>query len=123
NLVESINGQGRLIHVVPALLDALGIRFTGCPTDAIYATSNKLLGKRLLQGASISTPPWHTLADLRSHAPVVPGRYIVKSVWEHASRGLDEDSVIEADSTSTLLSALESRLAALGGEGFVEAYI
>jgi D-alanine-D-alanine ligase len=123
NLVESIGGQGRLIHLAPTLLDTLGFRYTGCPADAVYATSNKLLSKQLLTGAHLPTPRWFSRADLARGAIVPAGRYIIKSVWEHASRGLDEDSVIEAADAPTLLRALERRLGALGGEGFCETYI
>jgi D-alanine-D-alanine ligase len=123
NLVESLGGQGRLIHLAPALLDSLRIAYTGCPTDAVYCTSNKLLAKRLLKGAGANTPPWFTLAELSNAAPADPARYIVKSVWEHASRGLDEDSVLSAEGPVPLKSALESRLPSLGGEGFVERFI
>lgn len=123
NLVESIGGQGRLIHLAPALLDSLGVRYTGCPTDAVYATSNKLLGKRLLAGAGVPTPRWFTAADLSRDTAVPAGRYIIKSVWEHASRGLDEDSVIEAREAGVLKRALGRRLGALGGEGFCEQFI
>lgn len=123
NLVESIGGQGRLIHLAPALLDTLELSYTGCPTDAIYCTSNKLLAKRLLKASGIPTPDWLTLSELRDRSSSQGGRFIIKSVWEHASRGLDEDSVIESSNTEQLVSALERRLASLGGEGFCERYI
>ncbi len=126
NLVESIGGQGRLIHLAPALLESLGVRFTGCPADAVYSTSNKLVAKRLLAAAGIATPAWFSATDLERGVPmsrVESGRYIVKSVWEHASRGLDEESVIEADTPAALLTALNGRANVLGGEGFCEAYI
>ncbi len=38
NLVESLGGQGRLIAVVPYLLEALGVPHAGCPADAIHLT-------------------------------------------------------------------------------------
>jgi D-alanine-D-alanine ligase len=123
NLVESLGGQGRLLHLAPALLDSLRIPYTGCPTDAVYCTSNKLLAKRLLKGAGANTPPWFTLAELSSAVPVDPARYVIKSAWEHASRGLDEDSVVTAEGPVPLKAALESRLPSLGGEGFVERFI
>jgi len=50
-------------------------------------------------------------------------RWIVKSLWEHASVGLDDDSIVETSEPATLLAALEQRLDRLGGDGFVEAYI
>jgi D-alanine-D-alanine ligase len=123
NLSESVQGNGRLIHLAPALLDSLGIPYTGCPTEAVYCTSHKLLAKRLLRGAGIPTPVSYTLEELRRGVEVEPGLYILKSVWEHASRGLDEDSVVRAGSAPVLLEALERKLPHLGGEGFAEHYI
>jgi D-alanine-D-alanine ligase len=127
NLVESVGGQGRLIHVAPALLDSMGLAYTGCRTDAIYATSNKLLAKRLLRGMGIPTPDWVELGGSPRTAPrpVRDGddRWIVKSVWEHASRGLDEGSVLEARDPASLREMIAQRLDSLGGEGFAERYI
>lgn len=122
NLVESIGGQGRLIHLAPSLLDTLGVPYTGCPTDAVYCTSNKLLAKRLLRSAGIATPEWFA-PGAGGPGAIEPGRWIIKSVWEHASRGLDEDSVVEARDEGQLAAALGRRLASLGGEGFCERYI
>jgi D-alanine-D-alanine ligase len=56
NLVESLEGQGRLIHLAPSLLDSLGLAYTGSGAEAIYLTSNKPLAKRLLRGEGIATP-------------------------------------------------------------------
>ncbi|MEI7672191.1 MAG: D-alanine--D-alanine ligase, partial [Deltaproteobacteria bacterium] len=39
NLVETIIGKGNLIHLVPALLDAMKIPYTGAGTDAMFLTS------------------------------------------------------------------------------------
>ena len=123
NLVESIGSQGRLIHLAPAVLDAAGFAYTGCPADAVYATSNKLLAKRLMQAAGIPTPEWLSAADLRSSPAIPRGTYMIKSVWEHASRGLDERSLISPDEGRSLAAELDSRIASLGGEGFCERYI
>jgi D-alanine-D-alanine ligase len=123
NLVESLGGSGRLIHIAPSLLDSMAIPYTGCPTDAVYATSNKLMGKRLMRGAGIRTPRHFAARELHDSVAVPGGRYIIKSVWEHASRGLDESSVIQADTSAQLRAALERRASDLGGEGFAEAYI
>ena len=35
NLVESIEGKGRLIHLFPSLLDAMGMPYTGAGTEAM----------------------------------------------------------------------------------------
>ncbi|MCA9285931.1 MAG: hypothetical protein KDA22_11980 [Phycisphaerales bacterium] len=124
NLVESLGGMGRMIHVVPVLLEALGIPYTGCPAHAVEATSDKLAAKRRLVLADIDTPAWHALDDLESAGDeAVDGRWIVKSVWEHASIGLDEDSVVEPQSLGGLAQLVRERLPALGGQGFAEAFV
>lgn len=161
NLVETIAGQGRLIHIVPALLDALKIRYTGAATEAMLLTSNKLLAKRWLTAVGLPTPPWFTGneadplcgdgspsttstarigprpahpdgtgndADGREVRPPSPDRpeakaWVVKSVWEHASVGLDEDSVLFGADRKRLIAEMDARRESLGGECFAEAYI
>jgi D-alanine-D-alanine ligase len=123
NLVESVGGQGRLVHLAPALLDTLRLPYTGCPTDATYTSANKVLAKQLMRSAGIPTPASFSPAQLERGEHVPPGRYIIKSVWEHASRGLDESSVLDARTGRELLTAMQSRSEALAGEGFAEQYI
>jgi len=93
NLAESIDGRGSYIHFVPTLLDSLGIPYTGASWEAMLLTSHKLLGKRVLQEAGIDTPAWLPAAAALSGAPGFAPPWIVKSVWEHASVGLEDSSV------------------------------
>ena len=123
NLVESLGGHARLVHLAPALFEALGLPYTGCSSEATFVSSNKPLAKRLLRQAGLPTAPAFTREELLAGPEVPAGRWIVKSAWEHASVGLDEDSVLEAGDAATLLRELERRLPALGGEGFVEAFL
>ena len=44
------------MHVVPALLESLGVPFTGCSALALGGTSHKLAAKKRLAGADIATP-------------------------------------------------------------------
>ena len=46
NLVESLNGQDRMSHFLPVLLDSRGIPYTGSKSEALYFTSNKILAKQ-----------------------------------------------------------------------------
>jgi D-alanine-D-alanine ligase len=91
NLVESIGGRGSLVHIVPALLESMGIPFTGASCEAIVVTSHKLLAKKLLAAEGIATPGWATAAEAGRLA--FPPSRIVKSVWEHASIGLEDSAV------------------------------
>ena len=121
NLVESVEGQGRLIHLAPALLESLGLPFTGSGADAAYVTSNKPLAKRLMRAAGIATPDWVEPGQAAAIRPAFNGPYIVKSVWEHASIGID-DSSIAADA-GRLSGLIRKRQRRHGGEWFVEAYV
>lgn len=112
NLVESLNARGELIAVIPGLLDVLGFAYTGAPAEALYLTSNKLLARDYLQQASL--PIAASPADGRS------GSFIVKSVWEHASRGLDEASVVPLAAVTDTIAARERRF---GGRFFAEGYV
>jgi D-alanine-D-alanine ligase len=121
NIVESVSGTGRLIHLGPALLDRLGIPFTGAGTDAIYSTSNKLMAKKILVGGGIATPPWVDLDGARAGQLSARFPLIIKSVWEHASIGLDEGSIVREK--GKLLDEMLARRERLGGECFAEEYV
>ena len=122
NLVEEVGGEGRLIHLGPALLDSLRLPYTGCPTEALLLCSNKVLAKKLMRLAGLPTPEWVAREDLL-RKPLPQGKLIVKSVWEHASKGLDEGSVIGPASAGTLALELEDRSGSRGGECLAECYI
>lgn len=94
NLVESLEGSGRLIHLFPDLLEHLRVPFTGATAETQYVTSNKPLSKTLLRAGSVPTPPWLPLAALGESGCIhFDFPCIVKSAWEHASVGLGPDSL------------------------------
>jgi D-alanine-D-alanine ligase len=123
NLVESLDGKGRLVTVIPSLLDSLGIPFTGSPTDAVFLTSNKLLTKTMLFREGIPTPPWTPASELLSgEEPVFDPPFIVKEIWEHASIGLDDEAV--TPTFAGLLSRIKRRIeVGVIEEVYVEPYI
>jgi len=123
NLVESAGGQGRLVYLAPATLDALGLPYTGARTEAMFLTSNKLVTKRILQLHHLPTPSWFCSRMAGDNGRPVNGRYIIKSVWEEASVGLDESSVVRAGDLRALQEEIHRRTDALGGEAFAEAFI
>lgn len=122
NLVEAINGKGNLIHFSPAILDSLCIPYTGSQTAAIFLTSHKVTAKSFLHAQGIATPAWF-LPGARPASPVKEGRYIIKSLWEHASIGLDEGSVVSTDDNSFLDGKMNAFRKSSGGECFAEAFI
>ena len=123
NLVEGINGQGQLIHLSPALLDYLRIPYTGAPADAMYLSSNKLLAKRLLRDSGIPTPHWLANDALEAQETFNGSAFIIKAVWEHASVGLDEDSIIVPVDREHLRREIKQRRESWNREFFAEHYI
>jgi len=121
NLVESVEGLGRLIHLAPALYESLGLPYTGAGSEAMYLTSNKPLAKRLLAAAGIATPEGVEPATQGLATPLFAGPYIVKSVWEHASIGIDESSVVE--DARKVAAVARKRQRRFGGEWFAERFI
>ncbi len=88
NLVESIEGQDRLLHLATSLLDLLGIPYTGTGSQGMFLASNKVLAKRLILQAGISTPPWSGAEETLITGPCFGPPYVVKSIWDNASQGL-----------------------------------
>lgn len=126
NLVESLDGHGRLIHLFPALLDGLRLPYTGSSAAAIAATSNKTEAKELLRRAGLPTPDWAgpiPAGEEKMWGAVADRLWIVKSLWEHASLGMDADSVVRPGSAEELFTILRQRAAGLGGACFAEQFI
>ncbi len=125
NLVESVDGKSRLLHLAPALFDSLGIPYTGGSTEALFLTTGKIVAKRMLRWQGLPTADWvsqdsERVADGRRFTP---GRYIIKSVWEEASIGLSDACVFDATDFDSLRDAIELHSVDQGGEAFAERYI
>lgn len=125
NLVESINGKGSLIHLLPFSLAAMGMLYTGCRAEAMVLTSSKILAKRWMSAGGIPNPQW---IDTTSGSPGIETNpeirdWIVKSVWEHASIGLDNDSLLRSRAAAGVRQLLPERAHRLGGLCFAEHYI
>lgn len=93
NLVETINGDGRLIHIAPSLFDYHGIPYTGGTSESIYVTSNKILAKELFKANNINSAKFVTAENIDKIDFESSDKFLVKSVWEHASVGIDEHSL------------------------------
>jgi D-alanine-D-alanine ligase len=110
NLVETVGGDGRPVHLPLALLDLLGIPYTGSRTAAMAVSTHKRLAKRALAARGIAVPE-----DWPAGGP----RWIVKSLWEHSSIGLADDNIVSDD----VPGAIDRLRGRLGGEVVAETYI
>jgi len=123
NLVESLDGAGSLIHLVPSLVEHMRIPMTGASAAALFATSNKLLSKRVMELRGIPVPAAADERVLRTGEGLPPGPVLVKSVWEHASVGIGDSSVFVPESAERLLAELERRRGTDGGAWFAESFV
>lgn len=93
NLVEAIDESGQLVPVATALLDHLRVPYTGAGTEALMLTSNKILTKQWLRFHDIATSDWWD-PDTTPPAKPARGRWITKPLYEDASIGMDDASVV-----------------------------
>ncbi len=122
NLVESVEGRGIFIHYAPVLFDSMKISYTGNSSEALFITSNKLASKKIMLSAGIPTADWMEYSGIKKALP--DGcRYIIKSYWEHASIGIDDESVFIFDSHEKAVELFEKKRAVLGNDIFAEKFI
>lgn len=119
NLVEAINGVEKYLNFIPVILEKLKIPFTGGNSESLYVTTNKVLTKKILDLQNIPTPKWFTsnniFGKINFHTPC-----IIKPIFEDASVGLDDTSVIYEN--KKLEEELSNRIKKYG-ECFVEEFI
>lgn len=133
NLVEALGGSDRLHHLVPALLDALHIPYTGSPTESLWFSSSKLLAKQRLRAAGLPTPDWEVLPGAAGAMPAGKGgmppgdadaqTYIIKTVFEHGSFGIRDDAVLVKGGRAEIHQRLREAHSRLGRECFAERFI
>lgn len=121
NLVESVDGAGNLSHFAPFLLEHLRIKYSGCPAEAIYLTTNKLLTKKMLQLSGVNTPGWVSLNETINFKP--GSQYIIKPVSEDASIGLEGDFLFKFEKPKDIIKILIEKQKQIGKEFFAEEYI
>ncbi|MCS6778291.1 MAG: hypothetical protein NZ555_01120 [Geminicoccaceae bacterium] len=115
-LVEAIEGRAGLQHLPAAVLEVLGIPFTGAPAAALQLTTDKLAAKRLLRRVGFPTPDW-----AEDPAAATSDRlWIVKAVDEDASLGLDAGAVVTGREVDRRIAAMRARF---GGRWFAEAFV
>ncbi|MCB2228680.1 MAG: hypothetical protein KQH53_18535 [Desulfarculaceae bacterium] len=119
NLVEEPLGRASRIASVPYLLSKRGLSFTGAGGRAMLLTSHKLLAKRVLRRAGLPTPAWRSIRG--EGRGTASGPWLIKSVWEHGSLGIDQSSLVRRG--EALANALAAKAAELGGPVFAESYV
>lgn len=94
NVVEAPPGASHLHSDNAAVLDLLGVPFTGSSAAALRITTDKIATRALLADAGLPVPPGGRLdPDDPAVLDRVPPPWILKPAWEDASVGLEGDPV------------------------------
>lgn len=121
NLAEGAEGRGRESQV-PALLEMLGIPYSGSDPTAIAVALDKVLAKRVVAHAGILTPAFVLM--VRGDEPLPEGfpfPAIAKPVFEGSSRGVTDKSVVTDE--ASLRALVREQLAKYRQPMLVEAFL
>ena len=121
NLVETVHSTGMWCYLAPALLERMGLMYTGSSPGAIFLTTHKIAAKMLMRRGGILTPAWVT-AD-RQDQYREGATYIVKALYEDASVGMGQSSVIRFSGRAQIAQHLKRVSEETGLEHFAEEYI
>jgi D-alanine-D-alanine ligase len=122
NLVETLDGSGRLIHIVPALLEHLSVPYTSAGSSALAITTGKVLAKEYLAAYGISTPAWFHGGRFGGGG-FRPGKWILKPVSEDGSLGIDDGSVVDVTALDEIVRLTADHETKIGRECFAERFI
>jgi len=93
NLCEDISGNNLREPNIPALLELIGVEYTGSGPLALGLTCYKDRSKHLLKGAGLKTPGFF-VTDQEMEKTKIDFPLIVKPQHEDASIGIYHDSVV-----------------------------
>ena len=96
NLCETVDENPQFAGHPAAVLELLGIPFSGSPSMALMITTDKIMTKRLLIARGIRTPNYLIYDGTHKfNAQVLTFPVIVKPRFEDAGIGIDQDSVFQ----------------------------
>jgi D-alanine-D-alanine ligase len=111
---------------VPAVLEMLGIPYSGSDPLTMAVTLDKDCAKRIVQSAGVCVPRWTTWQpgeepSLASNLDPPPYPAIVKPAWEGSSKGIRGKCVV--DTPEEMRSVVRAQQASYGQTVLVEEYI
>jgi len=99
NLLEEFHGETRYAQNVVGLLELLRVPYTGCNPRGLMLARGKDLSKKLLKYHRVPVPAFAVFPIGKKVRR--PGRLkfplIVKSLWEDASLGIAQASIVDTD--------------------------
>ena len=99
NLLEEFNYDAQSDYKVIALLEMMGIKYSGCNPKGLMMGRDKALAKKILKHHRIGTPYFFTLPQNKKIKLPKSLRYplIVKCLFEEASLGIAQASVVSSE--------------------------
>lgn len=119
NIAEGLSGRGREAQI-PALLNMLGMPFTGSDETALAVALDKALCKKLAAASRVRTPKFKVVGS-GEKARGLRFPVIVKPNAEGSSKGVGEACVV--DGVKALDALIQKNLKLYGGEMLAEEYI
>lgn len=98
NLCEDVMGRSNLEMNLPALLEMLGVPYTGSPPLTLGVCLNKAMTKAILAQNNIPTTPWMVLGSPEDDPEGLDFPLFVKPLHEDASIGINRKSVVSDES-------------------------
>lgn len=105
NLAEAFGGTNRFEPLVPAMLEALSMPFTGAGAHTMAITLDKVVTKRIAAAIGVETPRYLVATGEIHQVGELTYPLIVKPIREEASIGISHESVVHD------LAALNARVA------------
>jgi D-alanine-D-alanine ligase len=99
NLFEGFDGCTGSEAAVAAMLERLGLCFTGASSRALHLCGKKSQVKQVLEANKIPIPNWQVLSPTTYDNFNLEFPCIVKPLYEHGSNGLTENSVVNDNSS------------------------
>jgi D-alanine-D-alanine ligase len=105
NIAEGRRGRARESQV-PAVLEMLGVPYTGSDTLALAVTLDKAMAKTVVMGAGVRTAPWTVLRHADDPLPDTGGApMVIKPLSEGSSKGVGSTSVVHDGPSARALAA------------------
>ena len=93
NYAEGMYGEEREAQI-PAILESLGVPYTGSDPITMKNCSNKARAKELLMQNGVRTAEFLTIDSTGDNLPQISFPCIVKPVWEGSSKGIHNSAVV-----------------------------
>ncbi len=123
NMMEVFNDQTHLEKNMAALLEMLGIPFTGSSSGVLYMCNNKAVHKKIFNYHRIKVPRFHDFP--KGSRVFVPAKFrlpaVIKPLCEEASRGISQSSIV--DNEAAFIERVKFIHQNMGLDAIAEQYI